>query len=146
MHLELLWTAWLPLVVLGTVRLFRGEAGGARLAGCALAAQFLSCIYYGVFMITLWPLLAGLEWVRTRPPLSRAGWSSPRPGGDRRGGRRRLYAIPYQRARAVVGDREDFEIDKYSAMIESYLVYPPSNRLLGWTAAPDDSELRLAPG
>ena len=26
------------------------------------------------------------------------------------------------------------------------LVYPPSNRLLGWTAATDDSELRLSPG
>ena len=112
MHLELLWTAWLPLVVLGTVRLLSGQAGGARLAGSALAAQFLSCIYYGVFMITLWPLLAGLEWVRTRPPLSRrlvvtsAGWmlAAVVVAG--------VYAIPYQRARAVVGDREDFEIDK----------------------------------
>jgi hypothetical protein len=146
MHLELLWSAWLPLVVLGTVRLLRGRAGGGRLAGGALAAQFLSCIYYGVFMITLWPLLAGLEWVRTRPPLPRrlivtaAAWmlAAVVVAG--------AYAIPYQRARAVVGDREDFEIEKYGAMIESYLVYPPSNRLLGWTAAPDDSELRLAPG
>ena len=32
---------WLPLVVLGTVRLLGGQAGGAWLAGASLAAQFL---------------------------------------------------------------------------------------------------------
>ena len=59
MHLELLWTACMPLAVLGTVRLLRGRGRGAWLTGASLAAQFLCCIYYGVFMITLWPLVAG---------------------------------------------------------------------------------------
>ena len=56
------------------------------------------------------------------------------------------YSLPYQRARAVVGDRPDSEIDLYSATLDSYASFPPSNRLWGWTAVPDSVERRLSPG
>ena len=59
MHLELLWTAWMPLAVLATARCCAGRSRRRR--GCSaasLAAQFLCCIYYGVFLFTVWPLLA----------------------------------------------------------------------------------------
>jgi hypothetical protein len=146
MHLELLWTAFLPLAVLGTMRLLRGEARGAWLTGSSLGAQFLCCIYYGVFMFTIWPLLAAVEWLRTRPPLSRplvlraAAWvgAAAVVAG--------LYALPYQRARAVVGDREEYEVERYGAVLESYISYPTSNRMFGWTAAPEAAELRLSVG
>ena len=83
----------MPLAVLGTMRLLRGEARGAWLTGASLAAQFLCCIYYGVFMITVWPLVAGVEWLRTRPPLPRpAGRAAARVAARRRGRRRRLRA------------------------------------------------------
>ena len=57
-----------------------------------------------------------------------------------------VYSLPYQRARAVVGDRPDYDIDTYSAALESYVSFPPSNRLWGWTAVPDGVERRLSPG
>jgi hypothetical protein len=34
----------------------------------------------------------------------------------------------------------------YSATLKSYVSFPPSNRVWGWTALPDDAERRLAPG
>ena len=148
MHLELLWTAFLPLTVLGTVRLLRGEARGAWLTGVSLGAQFLCCIYYGVFMITVWPVVAGIEWLRTRPPLTRAvvlravAWLTA--AGVVAG----AYALPYQRARAIVGDRADDEVDRYSATLESYATFPPSNLLWGWSERerPEDAERRLSVG
>lgn len=146
MHLELLWTAFMPLAVLGVVRLLRGEARGAWLAGASLAAQFLCCIYYGVFLVTVLPVVAGVEWLRVRPTLSRqvlvrgAAWlaAAALVAG--------VYSLPYQRARAVVGDRPDSDIDTYSAALESYVSFPPSNRLWGWAAVPDGVERRLSPG
>ncbi len=146
MHLELLWTAFMPLTVLGTVRLLRGEARGAWLTGVSLGAQFLCCIYYGVFMITIWPVMAGIEWLRTRPLLPRplvlraATWLLAA------GVVAAVYSLPYQRARAIVGERDDDEVDRYSATLESYANFPPSNRVWGWTAQPEDAERRLSPG
>jgi hypothetical protein len=146
MHLELLWTAFMPLAALGTMRLLRGESRGAWLTGVALGGQFLTCIYYGVFLITIWPLVTAVEWLRggrpvPRPTLLRAAaWvvAAATLAG--------AYAVPYQRARAVVGDRPDDEVDRYSATIESYVSFPPSNRVWGWAALPDDAERRLSPG
>ena len=146
MHLELLWTAFLPLAVLGTMRLLRGETRGAWLTGASLGGQFLCCIYYGVFLFTIWPLLAGIEWLRTRPPLPwvlvrrAAVWVCAATAVVG------LYALPYQRARAVVGDREEYEVDRYGGELDSYVSYPTSNRMFGWTAAPEDAELRLSAG
>jgi len=146
MHLELLWTAGMPVAVLGAVRWLGGDRHGARLAGAGMAVQFLTCIYYGVFLLTIWPLLAAVEWLRARPRLPwrqvgrGAGWLAAAAIVAA------LYAVPYQRARAVVGDRPDFEVEYYSATLDSYVSYPPPNRLWGWGATPDGAERRLAPG
>ncbi len=146
MHLELLWTAWMPLAVLGTARVLRGRGRAVWLIGGSLAAQFLCCIYYGVFLFTIWPLLAGVEWLRARPELGRA---TVRRGAVALGLAALVagvYALPYQRARQVVGEREDYEVLRYSATLESYAVSPPSSRWWGWTFGDDDAELRLFPG
>lgn len=146
MHLELLWTAGMPLAMLGAARWLGGDPRGARLAGAALAGQFLTCVYYGVFLLTIWPLLAAVEWLRSRPRrqwrglVRGVGWVAAAAMVAA------LYAVPYQRARAVVGDRPDFEVEYYSADLDSYVSYPPSNRLWGWGATPDGAERRLAPG
>jgi hypothetical protein len=146
MHLELLWTGFMPLTVLGTVRLFRGEAGGGRLAALSLGLQFLSCIYYGVYLLTIWPIAAAVEWLRGRPAIPRAAL-------ERTGAwiavavlAAAFYGLPYQRARAVVGERDEGEVGRYGAVLESYVTSPPSNRLWGWTAGAADAELRLFPG
>ncbi|MGD9904616.1 MAG: hypothetical protein AB7U83_14215 [Vicinamibacterales bacterium] len=146
MHLELLWTAGMPLAVLGGVWILGGDDRGPRLAGLAIAGQFLTCIYYGVFLLVVWPVVVGAEWLRSRTPLSRAmlvrsaGWLAATIAVAA------LYAVPYQRARAVVGDRPDFEVEYYSAVLPSYASFPPSNLAWGWSAIPDDAERRLAPG
>lgn len=147
MHLELLWTAWMPLAVLATARVLRGHGRSVWLLGAALAGQFLSCIYYGVFLFTLWPLLAGLEWLRTRPRLPRAvvrrGVAALLAATAVVG----LYALPYQRARQVVGERDDWEVRSYSATLENYAVAPPWSRAWGWTSlGHDETERRLFPG
>ena len=146
MHLELLWTAWMPLAVLATARILRGRCRAVWLLGGSLAAQFLCCIYYGVFLFTVWPMVAGLEWLRTRPRLD---------GATVRRGAVALalaalvagaYAVPYQRARQLVGDRSDVEVRNYSATLGSYAVSPSSSRLWGWTQGENGAELRLFPG
>ncbi len=146
MHLELLWTAWLPLAVLGTARVLRGRGRSVWLIGGSLAAQFLCCIYYGVFLFTIWPLLAGVEWLRARPALERAtvrrGIAALTLAALVAG----AYALPYQRARQVVGEREDYEVLRYSATLDSYAVSPPASRWWGWTYGDEDAELRLFPG
>ena len=91
MHLELLWTAWMPLAVLATARVFTGRGRAVWTLGAALAAQFLCCIYYGVFLFTVWPLLAGLEWLRAAPaPAPSHGRACRRRAGARRRGGGRL--------------------------------------------------------
>ena len=146
MHLELLWTAFMPLAALGTVRLLRGEARGAWLTGVSLGGQFLTCIYYGVFLITIWPLVTATEWLRSGRRLPRATLLRAAAWLVAAAALAGAYALPYQRARAVVGDRADDEVARYSATIEGYVSFPPSNRLWGWTALPDDAEQRLSPG
>ena len=146
MHLELLWSAGLPLAVLATVRVFEGGWRAPWALGAAMAAQFLCCIYYGVFLFTVWPLFAAVEWLRRRGRL---------PAGMAMRTSAALvmaaivagaYALPYQRARQVVGDRGDDEVARYSATWSDYAISPPSNRLWGWTASPGDYERRLFPG
>lgn len=146
MHLELLWTAWMPLAVLATARVFAGHGRAVWTLGASLAAQFLCCIYYGVFLFTVWPLLAGLEWLRARPVLPRATLARGLVALGLAGLVAGAYAVPYQRARLVVGERSDLEVQTYSATFASYAVSPPTSRLWGWTASGDDYERRLFPG
>ncbi len=146
MHLELLWTAWMPLAVLATARMFNGRRGAEWLLGASLAAQFLSCIYYGVFLFTVWPLLAAVEWLRRRPVISRAAMVRGGVAVGLAAVVAATYAVPYQRARAVVGERSDRDLEQYGATLDSYAASPSSSRVWGWTAGHDDAELRLFPG
>ena len=146
MHLELLWTAWMPLAVLATARVFAGRGRAVWLLGVSLAAQFLCSIYYGVFLFTVWPLLAGLEWLRARPVVTRATLTRGIVALGLAAAVAGAYAVPYQRARQIVGERSDLEVQTYSATLASYAVAPPTSRVWGWTAGDDDYERRLFPG
>jgi hypothetical protein len=146
MHLELLWTGWMPLALLRTARLFAGRLGGAWLLGGSLVGQVLCCIYYGVFLFTVWPLAAGVEWLRARRTIARPALVRAAAAVALAAIVTGLYARPYQRAREVVGDRFDDEVLTYSATLSSYAVSAPSNRAWGWTAVAEDYEGRLFPG
>ena len=71
MHLEMLFTAFLPLTVLATMRAFDGHPRAPWAVGALLAGQFLCGIYAGVFLLTAWPVLAGVEWLRRRGKVPR---------------------------------------------------------------------------
>ena len=146
MHLELLWTAWMPLAVLATARVFAGRGRAVWLLGTSLAAQFLCSIYYGVFLFTVWPLLAGLEWLRACPVIARVTLTRGVVALGLAAAVAGAYAVPYQRARQVVGERSDLEVQAHSATLASYAVAPPSSRVWGWSASDDDYERRLFPG
>lgn len=146
MHLELLSTAFLPLAILATARTFDGSRRAAWATGATLAGQFLSCIYYGMFLFTLWPLVAGVEWLRRRRRVPAAiVWRTI-------GGLTLAtlvvgaYAMPYQRARQTVGDRGDGDVARYSGAYSSFVVSPPTSRLWGWTSDAGIPERWLFPG
>lgn len=146
MHLELLCTAFLPLTIVATAYAMEGSTRAAWGVGASLAGQFLSCIYYGVFLFTIWPVLAGLEWLCRRGRLARAvvwrtgvslGLAAIVLGA---------YALPYQQARQVVGERTDRDVDTFSGSLDAFFVSPPTSRLWGWTSDAGRSERWLFPG
>lgn len=145
MHLELLWTAFMPWAVLATMQAFEGSARGPWRLALAMTAQMLSCIYYGVFLLTLWPLLALVEWVRRRGAVPRASVLRLGVAVVAAAVVAGAYALPYQRARAVVGERSDADMAAYGATWRSYVTAPPPNLLFGRADDPSP-ELRLSPG
>jgi len=147
MHLELLWSGWIPLAFWATRRLLAGETRVGRWLAVALVAQFLCCVYYGLFLLTLLPIVAGLAWaVRPhrigRPILVRFGLALAATAvviG--------VYSTPYQRVRATLGDREIEEIKNYSASLATYFATPYGNKIWGWTAHTlGDAEERSSAG
>ena len=148
MHLELQWAMFIPLSLWAVHRTM--ESGRWRygmLAGLFLWLQFLSCVYYGVFLsltlVLFVPLLLTFKghvtFRRFAPPLLcgvllAVLFTLP-------------YAMPYVAASQTLGARPLDEITRYSALPESYLATSNLNRFWGWTSelwgAP---ELRLFPG
>ena len=146
MHLELLCTAFMPLAVLATVRAMDGSRRAAWGIGASVAGQVLSCIYYGVFLLTLWPLLAVVEWARRRGRVDRAVAWRAIAGLALAAAVAGVYAVPYQRARAIVGDRPERDLGSFSGGFSSYVLSPPTSRLWGWTSAAAVQERWLFPG
>jgi hypothetical protein len=137
-HLELLWTAFLPLSLLGLYRVLEAPRFGRGLMlGVTLAVQGFCSIYYAVFL-AIWMVPAALvaRWHLT------FAWS-----------RRHLvagavtvitaavllgpYALAYWNARQQVGSRAEAEIQRYSAVALDYLNVPPANR--AYEARPSES-------
>jgi hypothetical protein len=148
MHLEMQWAMFIPLALWAVHRTM--ESGRWRhglLVGLFLWLQFLSCVYYGVFLsltlvlfvLLLLTLKGHANVIRFGPPLVAGAviaivLTLP-------------YAIPYAAAAQTLGRRPLDEIARYSALPVSYLATSSLNRFWGWTAelwgAP---ELRLFPG
>lgn len=146
MHLELLCTAFMPLAVLATVRAMDGSRRAAWGIGASIAGQFVSCIYYGVFLLTVWPVLALVEWLRRRGQVDRGVVVRVVAGLGIAAVVAGLYALPYQKARAIVGDRPDGELGSFSGSFDAFVLSPPTSRLWGWTSEAGKSERWLFPG
>jgi hypothetical protein len=148
MHLELLWTGWMPLTLLALHDAIERPTLKTGLAtGLLLAAQTMSCIYYGVFFGTVLVafaivLVAGRPW----PEIRRAA-PALASGAVVAAVLLVAYVTPYRAAREAVGERSQGEALIYSAGPKHYFASTPQNVLYGrfadWLGRP---EKRLFPG
>ena len=148
MHLELLWTGWMPLTLLALHETIERRTIKMGLTtGLLFAAQTLSCIYYGVFFGTVLVgfttvLLAGRPW-----PEIRRTTTVLTCGAVVAGVLLLAYLAPYRTARGTVGERSEDEALLYSAGPKHYLAASPQNVLYGRFAdAFGRPEKRLFPG
>jgi hypothetical protein len=129
-HLELLWTAFLPLSLLGVYRVLERPTvrRGVGL-GLAVGLQALCSVYYAVFLI-IWLLPATLlalthvkiHWSHRHLVAGAVALTTAAivvaP-----------YAAPYARARADLPPRAEAEVRRYSATATDYFRAPDSNRV-----------------
>ncbi len=147
-HLELLWSAWMPLAFWMVHRtLDSGRLAHGLAVGLFVLLQILSSIYYGVFLgsalvILVIVLLPGRPREQQRKALTALAAAAllaallalP-------------YLLPYSRARAVVGERKHGEALLYAAGPKHYFAVVPENRLEGpWLGSLGRHEKRLFPG
>ena len=146
MHLELLWSGWMPLTLLMLHRTFDAGARGAGVAaGLLFAAQGFSSIYYAVFFATaLVPfvlLACDPKRLRWRSMLALGG------GALIAGLLLWLYLTPYRDVSRTVGERSEGEALMYSAGPGHYLSATPDNYVYGGLADRfGRAEKRLFPG
>lgn len=147
-HLELLWTAFLPLGVLALLRLIEAPSVRRGIAlGLAVALQALCSIYYAAFLAIWLAVIVVLsplrfhQWPVTRRHLAAFGAAvltaaivvSP-------------YAVPYARARQALGPRPAHDLESFSAQLSDYARATPNHRLYPSQRRGDDDERSLFPG
>ncbi|MGB2716322.1 MAG: hypothetical protein WBC51_19215 [Vicinamibacterales bacterium] len=148
MHLELLWTGWMPLTLLAVHRAIeRGTVGSGIAVGLLFAAQGLSCIYYAVLFATVLAVFCAVLTVpMPRVRLARAAVSLGC-GALVAATFLAPYLMPYRRARTTVGERSANDALLFGAGPTHYISATPSNLLYGsLTARLGRHEKRLFPG
>jgi hypothetical protein len=146
-QLQLQQAEWIPLALWAFHRVMNdGRLRDGLLLGAFVSAQFLSCVYYGVFLSGFLVVVGGALML-----------------SNVRIARRRLTALAagvvlsslllapagraYLAAREAVGERSATEIAGRSARWHHYLAAPASNRLYGGSASRFGAEERkLFPG
>jgi hypothetical protein len=148
MHMELQWTVWVPWAFWALHRMF--ETGSRRYAGMMgafVALQFMSSIYYGVFLTTLLAFCALLLVCSTGKQGLKHGISLLSIAAVTAAILTAPYAIPYAQTKHRVGGRSEQEVLRFSARRTSYLVATDTNYLYGERSAPRGRpERRLFPG
>ena len=148
MHMELQWTVWIPWAFWALHRSF--ESGRRRdgvLAGLFTALQFLSSIYYGIFLATLLAVSAALLLCAERGAALKRRLLTMLLGAVVAAGVLAPYLLPYARTRQQVGSRPAEQILEFGARPSSYLVATDTNLLYGARSAPRGRpERRLFPG
>lgn len=146
-HMELQWAIWSPWAFWALDRTV--ETGKWRygvMTGLFIALQFMSSIYYGVFLATLLGFCALLLLVAQRQQWKRAT-ASLALGAAIGAAACVPYALPYLETRKEMGVRSAGEVGTYSARPFDYLVATPENYLYGPTAPRRArAERRLFPG
>jgi hypothetical protein len=146
MHMELQWTVWVPWALWAVHRTIEsGRLLHGLQAGLFVALQMLSSVYYGVFLATLLPLVAGLLLLSQPRSQALRAFRALVLGGVTAAIICGLYALPYLAASRQVGRRSTDEITKFSAQPRDYLAATPDNRLYG-DLFDNPQERRLFPG
>ena len=149
-HMELQWSVWIPWAfwALERVRAHGRPRDGIAL-GVFLALQFMSSIYYGIYLavlISIAGVCSLLLDVSRKQPLRRQMTALAAAAG--------LavvlctpYARPYLAVRNSLGVRDVGEVAQFSAKPASYLAASSSNVLFGKLTEPlGGQETRLFPG
>lgn len=147
MHLEILWTQWIPLAFWACRRLVDvGDARAAAALGTFVTLQALSGLYAFIFLITTIPVyLAAIFWFERWRPSRRtvvyvalAALPSMAIVG--------AYARPFLANSSGLGPRAFAEVREYSATLASFFAAPTGNWLYGWTSDWGGRELELSAG
>jgi len=132
MHLELQWTVWIPWAFWALHKMFdSGSLRDAVLLGVFTALQFMSSVYYGIFLCTLLAvcgllLLCGRK-RKEIPGRARALATA----GIVAGLLIAPYVIPYAITRQRVGPRPEEQLGMFSARAASYRAATETNYLYG---------------
>ena len=146
MHMELQWAVWLPWAFWALQRTIEtGAKKFGALTGAFIALQMLSSIYYGVFLAVLLPIVAICQLIARARRDAVGILQSLAVGAVIAACAAALYAMPYQRTSARVGDRDSAEVTAYSAKPKDYLTATSSNLLYGERSR-GQPERRLFPG
>ena len=148
MHLELQWSQWMPLTLWALHRTWtNGRIADGIATGVFLLLQFLSCIYYGVFLVLFLVLLTPVLWWQHRSGRVGRAILALAIGAVVVAPALVAYGTPYRRNQAELGPRGMDEIAQWSARPVSYLSAPYGNILYGeLTADLGTHEARLFPG
>jgi hypothetical protein len=146
-HLELLWTAFIPLAVLALYRVLQNPSARRGIAfGASVALQALCSLYYGVFLsmwlvgvLALAPLHMKIQWSRghifalTAGVAAAVAIAAP-------------YVGPYGRAHSYLGPRSEDDLHQFSASWSDYLHPHTANRVYGTQRRDNDQERSLYVG
>ena len=148
MHMELQWTVWIPWAFWALHRTFEtGSRRHAGLIGTFVALQFLSSIYYGVFLATLLGLCAALLLCATRQDQLKTRLAALGIAAATAAMLIAPYAMPYAATKDRVGPRPEEQAVTFSARPSSYLVATDTNYLYGQRSTRRGRpERRLFPG
>ena len=142
-HLEMQFSFWIPLTVLAWHRAVERQTPRDYLKVAGLTAcQILSCIYYGIFLLT-WLAVISIVWFVRAPRrlLKASGWMLALPLLVMA-----IYSIPYMANHGTLGERSRRDAISWSAKAGDFLRAPSSNVLYGSTAVEGNAERYLLPG
>jgi len=131
-HLELQWTAWIPLAYWAVHRtIANGSWRFGLLTGVFIWLQLISAVYYGIFLAPMVLLLA-LSLLAARRRDIAVPLAALAAGAVLAAMLTYPYTRPYlENARTLTRTSEDVRM--YSATPLTYLVAPAKNWLWGWT-------------
>jgi hypothetical protein len=148
MHLELLWSGWMPLTLYALSRtLTTGRFRFGVLTGAGVAIQAYFAVHYAIFLAVVLPVVSIACWVLRCARPTRRALGALAAGAAVAALVVAPYAAEYVAAANEVGKRSSAEVASYAATPLAYLSCPPVNWSCGWTYARwGANEKQLFPG